>query len=600
MHDEPPQAAPAPPLERWASRLAVALLAVVPLLPSLRARFVYDDTTIIRDNPLLRGWGALLRVWGEPYWPGEGPNSLGLYRPLHVAALSTVWNLGGGAPIWFHLYALALAAVTALAVFWLLRHVIGDTTAALIAALWFATQPLHVEAVASVANTSELLVVLCTIALVWLLERFSAPDAAHQWRRAAAVGVLSACALLAKESGLLALPLAVLTVWGSRSRAATSGAAVAVNSHAMHLSTIVRDGWRIWLACAVSLGAALVARSAVLGAPVSRLSIAAQGLDGLAPWERVRVMLSLWPRIAQMLVWPSGLAPYYGPTLVPAHRDALAALSALVALGVVLLGVALARRGDRRPLVAIGWIVLTYLPASNLLAATGQLLSDRTLLGATVGIALAIAWLLHRVPRAARRVGVLLLALMIARGAFTSTNYATSWTTHRSLWTRLVATYPEEHLGYKLLGMDARARGDTMAALSALERAVAMAPTDRQGRFEYGQLLYSMGRYAESVRVLAPLARNGDAQSEPGFVALYLDAVGRAGGASAVVQAATPLARSPAAAAAASLYLGVANEQLGRIAAADSAYAQGLRANPGDSVLRARRAALERSSGRLH
>ena len=309
-------------------------------------------------------------------------------------------------------------------------------------------------------------------------------------------------------------------------------------------------------------------------------------------------MLSLWPRIARMLVWPNGLAPYYGSTIVPAHRDALAALSAFVALGVVLLIVVLARRGDRRPLVALAWIALLYLPASNLLTATGQLLSDRTLFGATVGVALALAWLLERVPSAARRIGVLFAAVMIARGAFVATDYAISWTTHRTLWTRLVATYPDEHLGYKLLGMDARGRGDTVTALSALERAVVMAPTDRLGRFEYGQLLYSMHRYPAAVRVLAPLARNGDALSEPGFVALYLDAVGRAGGASAIIEAATPLTRSTDAGATASLYLGVANEQLGRVTAAESAYAQGLRSSPLDTVLRARRAALEPSSRR--
>jgi hypothetical protein len=44
----------------------------------------------------------------------------------------------------------------------------------------------------------------------------------------------------------------------------------------------------------------------------------------------------------------------------------------------------------------------------------------------------------------------------------------------------------------------------------------------------------------------------------------------------------------------AALYVGVADEQLGRFAAADSAYGVGLRAQPTDSLLHARRAALER------
>ena len=85
----------------------IAVAGVLPLLPTLRAAFVYDDTTIIRDNALLRGWDALGRVWGAPYWPTAGADVSGLYRPLHVALLALVWNAGGGAARPFHVYALA-------------------------------------------------------------------------------------------------------------------------------------------------------------------------------------------------------------------------------------------------------------------------------------------------------------------------------------------------------------------------------------------------------------------------------------------------------------------------------------------------------------
>ena len=47
----------------------LALVSLLPMLPTLRGAFVYDDTTIIRDNATLRGWAALGRVWSEPYWP---------------------------------------------------------------------------------------------------------------------------------------------------------------------------------------------------------------------------------------------------------------------------------------------------------------------------------------------------------------------------------------------------------------------------------------------------------------------------------------------------------------------------------------------------
>lgn len=565
---------------RW-SIGATALLAIAPLLPTLRAAFVYDDTTIIRDNALLRGWGALARVWSQPYWPSEGVDALGLYRPLHLALLATVWNASGGSARWLHVYALLLAVLASLAVWWMLRQGVG-AVAALAAAAWFATHPLHVEAIASVANTSELVVTLCTAALVWLIGAV-APKPEHRmrdWLRAAAVGLLAAAALSAKESGLLSVPLAALTVWGWQR-----------DARGQPLMAFLRANGRAWLGALVGVTAILLARVAVLGAPVANSSIAAQGLSALTASERVTRMMSLWPHIAGMLVWPTSLAPYYGPSIFPAQGTVLAMLSAIVVVTLVALSVAEARRGDRRLLVAVGWVALTYFPASNLAAATGQIISDRTLFGATIGVAFAIAWALDRLPWFARRAAMVVVALVVARGAIVSARYAVAWTSHRTLWERLAESQPNEHLAYKLLGMDARARGDMPRALSLLQRALTMAPTDRQLRFELGQAQYTAGQYAPAASTLTPLLKDGDARREPGFVALYLDAVGRGSGPQAVVRAAAPLLHSETAPVAA-LYSGTALEALGQPTAAESTYVAGLRRNPTDSALLARRAAL--------
>ena len=571
------------------SAAALIVLAVAPLLPTLRAAFVYDDTTIIRDNVLLRGWGAIARVWGEPYWPSDALTTLGLYRPLHIAMLAAVWNVTGGGALWFHLYALLLAALTMLVVWYILRRGVGRM-AALVGAAWFATQPLHVEAVASVANTSELLVTLCTAGLIRTLGT-RVPDNASSSdvQRALLVGLLAAAALAAKESGLLALPLAALTVWGWQRR----------DTGSVSFVTFARSNVRAWTAGCVGIVAVLLARLVVLGAPVSHGSIAAQGLDGVSAADRVVAMMSLWPRIAMMLAWPSSLSPYYGPTIFPEHAGGLALLSGLVVLSLALIVVELARRGDRRPFVALAWMVLTYFPASNLLAATGQILSDRTLFGASVGAALAIAWALDLLPPFGRRVAAGLLAIVIVRGAVMTAHYAVAWTSHRALWTRLAEVAPNEHLSYKLLGMDARARGDTARALPLLERAFAMAPSDRQIRFELGQVQYATGRYGAAARTLAPLLTDGEARSERGFVALYLDAVGRAGGPQSVVRAAAPLIHSESAPVVA-LFLGIAQEQLGNREGADSAYVAGLRRSAGDSALLMRWTALHPERAHHH
>jgi Flp pilus assembly protein TadD len=558
------------------------LCAMLPVLPTLRAAFVYDDTTIIRDNLLLRGWGSLVHVWSSPYWSGDGGEALGLYRPVQQALLAVVWNVGHGSALLFHVYAILLAALTAVVVWHLLRRG-TDGLPALVGAVWFASHPLHVEAIASVANTSELVVALSTIGLTFALVR--RPSRVSHTRAGSAthlllVAALAGVAIGAKESGLLALPLALLTAWGWKKSI----------EDRTSLREFIRENAREILAAIASVAAVLLARLAVLGAPVSTASIGAQGVSGTAS-ERIVTMMSLWPRIARMLLLPSGLSPYYGPTIVPEHSGGLALLSISVFIGVAGLALVMARRGDARPLVALGWAALTYLPASNLVTPTGQLLSDRALFGATIGVALGIAWAVDSIPPFGRRVAAALMMLLVARNTLTGAHYAVAWTSHRTLWTRMIEEAPAEHLGYKLLGMDARARGDTTQAISLLERAFAMAPSDRQTRFELGQAQYATGRYRAAVATLSPLMQNADARGERDFVSLYLDAVGRSGGPAAVIRAATPLIHS-ATAPTADLFIGIAHEQMGDRVAAESAYVAGLRRSAGDSALLARYLAL--------
>jgi hypothetical protein len=580
----PPEAPAAPPSTAGRSWLlgmvALVLLAVGPLLPTLRATFVYDDTQIISGNTTIRGWSALAHVWGQPYWPnGE---AMGLYRPLHVALLSTIYNAGGGAPIWFHLHALGLAALTSVAVWWLLRRAVGPGPA-LVAALWFAAQPLHVEAIASVANSSELLVVLFTVALVAVLARVPAEPArpGRDWGRAALVGLLSAAAVLSKESGIIALPLAALSVWGWNRRSAVT----------VPTRTFVRTNLRAWIAGALCVGTALAVRAIVLAAAVAPISLAPPGLEGLTTIPRVRTVLSLWPRIAQMLVWPAGLSPLYGVSILPDHRGAIALASVVIVAALGAAAAVLARRGDRRPLVALVWVGLAYLPASNLFGAVGPLVSDRTLFGATVGAAMALAWALDMLPPFSRRVAMVLCALAIARGTIVATRHALDWTNHRMLWTRLVELYPEEHVGHHMLGLSMWAHGDTSGALVEVGRGLSMSPADAKNRTSYGRLLYETGRYRNAAQVLAPLMRTEGGRTDPATVAYYFDAVGRSAGAPAVVRAAKPLLRGGSAPVAA-LYMGLAHERLGRLTAADSAYRLGLRASPRDSVLLAQYAKL--------
>lgn len=475
---------------------------------TLRATFVYDDTSLIRANDRLHAWAAVWRAWGWEYWPHGGS---GLYRPLHVSALAVLWNAGGGRPLPFHLYALALHALAAWMLWRLLARAVS-LPAAFAAALWFAVHPLHVEVVASVSNSSDLLVMLFTLLLVDVLRR----EGEIGWARAAVAATLATAALLSKESGILALPIALITGWGWSAERGPP------------LSAYLAARRRVLLAAAGALGVGVVARAVVLSGSVAAVVRVAPGLADASAPERAAIMLSLWPRLAAMLGAPYALAPYYGASTLPAPRAMWAAAGGVLLIVLSLAAYLAARRGERRPAVALAWVVLGYLPASNILLPTGILIADRALFLASVGAALGLAVLIDRARGRVREIarGVLVAAALVMAGE--SLLYAAAWTTHRTLWERLVAAAPDEPLGYALLGHDRRLHGDSARALELLARAVALDPRHASVRIEYATLLHASGRDADAAIVLAPVMADPAFRRDSTLAALWGDVQRRA------------------------------------------------------------------------
>ena len=161
---------PAPSTPPTAARRRIELLvggvAFAAYARTLLFGFVYDDTTVIRSNPQIQSWSAMWHALAQPYWGAHRAGS-GLYRPLFVSTLGALWNGTNHAPIWFHLFAVLLHVAATIAVLRLASRAV-ERTPAVIGALWFAVQPVHVEAIASVANTSEIIVALLALSLAWL------------------------------------------------------------------------------------------------------------------------------------------------------------------------------------------------------------------------------------------------------------------------------------------------------------------------------------------------------------------------------------------------------------------------------------------------
>lgn len=515
--------------------LAILCAAILPYIVTLSFGYTYDDV-VISEEPSRHTLRAVWHAWVESYW---GNKETGLYRPFAQSLFALMWNLGGGHPLIFHVFVLALHVVTTLLVWVLLQRALSRPAAAL-GALLFAADPVHVEAIGSIANSTEIMVTLLAIGMVLVICRMDAddrPPAPARWGVALLAGLLYLLALGAKESAGTLPALALVCWWGWRApkHDAPAGAGF--------LRTIAR-GWRIWIVATAVLAAAVSARYLVLGRLAVNPDFVAPGIRETSAIHRVYTMLAAWPLVGKLLFWPDTLLMHYGKDIVvPQTSLTRSAVLSLVVVALALAGaIAAARRGDRRPLAAIAWIALAYLPASNLLVPTGQLLAERTMYLPSVGAAMLAAWGLERIARAAARavprrgaeLAVALPALAVATlGARKSSTAILPWQDSYTLFVSGIDAMPNSARPYWLLGNWYNNHGNRTRALAYLAHAHKLDPADPVIVYYYVNALHTAGEYETELGVLRDAV--GRIHTSEPIRVMFLTTLGERRGADSVI-----------------------------------------------------------------
>lgn len=509
-------------LRRHAPAFAVALLALAATITSLGHDFTYDDRYVILGNDLVHHLAGLGALWRQTYWPAAfGADG---YRPVVTTMFTLEWVAGHGAPWVFHLVNIVLAVATAVAVRWCAAALLPEAGAFVAGAL-FAVHPVHVEVTGNVVGQSELVVALCLVLAVGLYLRRRL-EGGIPGRDAALILALFAVALFTKEHAVVLPGLLV----------------------AAELTVIRRDDWRTRLRQARPLGLALVAIGL---AYLAARGLVQRGLTGfepfpvfrflhLGPVDRVLTMMNEMPRVARLLVFPAHLSGDYSPLDVTvANGFDLAALPGLmITLGVVVLAVALRRRA---PVVSFGlcWLVVAYLPVSNLLLPAGFITAERTLFFPSVGVMLvagAVATQLFAADAVrVQRVAWSAVAVLVLLGAARSIARQRVWKNNDVFVQALLHDAPNGYRAHFLSGRHLAQKGDGRGMELEYRHAMRLFPYDagmtlsiadaytRNGLYKPASDLFEwtysvepntgQGRY-EYVYSLARLERWGDVRRE--------------------------------------------------------------------------------------
>jgi protein O-mannosyl-transferase len=399
--------------------------------------------------------------------------------------------------------------------------------------------------VANIVNSSEVLVALFGIACIGVVLRASMrSDGGVRigWRPALLAAGCYALAIGAKESGAGIPAIAFLCLWGWR----------AADAKRPSFREVLVGGWRVWALCTVALVGVVTARYFVLGGLTVSQHWVTHEVRNFTFAPRFWTMTAAWPLVGRLLLWPSRLRMHYGSDIViPLTEPTIWSVLSLATAAIIVACAAwLARRGERRPLVAIAWVAIAFLPASNLLVPTGQLLAERTLYLPSVGVALLVAWGINAVYGFARGMGGAFaaqlatgvpLAAVAIGGLLVTYPEVIPWQTNYTLFLHGIEQSPRASRPWQLMGDLYANKGDHKKAIMYLERAHSLEPANDNVVYFYAEQLHAIGALESELALLRDVAKENPT-SEQTWV-MYLVALGTRRGPDSVL---AELARVPA------------------------------------------------------
>jgi tetratricopeptide (TPR) repeat protein len=308
--------------------LLIIAAAVIAYYNSFQGQFLWDDTTLVKNNPALRGGPGIKSVFTKTIGDTDAPSYF--YRPLQLLSYSFDHRLWGFNPVGYHITNLLLHILTALALFRLVACLFGDRLLAFLTALLFVVHPIHTEAVSYISGRADslalLFMLLCFICYIRLT--------------GASLYLLTfltyGLALLSKE-GSIVFPALILLYHVVFKRK--------INGKAF-LLIITTLSVYLFLRLAVSKSAAI---------PLSLLAGA---------WKRTPGFFVAIAGYLRLLFLPWNLHMEYGNQLFKfSHPQAIAGVGATICL-IAYAG----RRKNTNPLVsfAVLWFFITLIPVANI------------------------------------------------------------------------------------------------------------------------------------------------------------------------------------------------------------------------------------------
>ncbi len=476
-----------PTIQPWAKhfRWLVPLIAILVYIPSFNADFTLDDVLIVEENTYVRSLDKIPDIWTSHYWAGKvDATDKGLYRPLTLTSYNLQYALSGKNAAAFHLVNILLHALLCIVLMWCVTLLFSDQRLAILSGLLFAIHPIHTEAVAGIVGRAEIMT-----ALFILLAMISY----HQWvkdNKLKWLGFLllsSFAAMTSKEHGFL-IP-AIIGLQETYYFFSQKKYAVKDKKKWIAFGTVSLLAVLLW-----------IFRSTITGPTASHEMWAS-----VSTGDRMATALRTTVEYIGMHIVPIHLSADYWVHEVPivgfGNLGVLLSTVVIVALLIGTWGLKL-----RWPVVSWGvlFFFLMLLPVSNFLFAAGFLKAERILYIPSIGLIIAMAFLLLKLFESKKgRIPAMVLALLMILFFVGKTFLrAGDWKNNYTLSIATLKTSPNSPRFNNMMGLELKAKKQGKEALVYFEKAVKSNPNHVPALVNLGLAYRNLGQYEEAAAIL--------------------------------------------------------------------------------------------------
>ncbi len=419
--------------------LVILLVSFVVYFNALFGGFVYDDNSQIVENPWIRDIRNIPTIFSNGVWSFQpGLSTSNYYRPLMHIVYMLNYHLFGLNPWGFHLVNILFHCSVSVLVFLIIRRLLKErilTTSsvylspAFLAAILFATHPIHTEAVTWIAGLPDV-----SFAFFYLLSLYFYILFRDGAKGVYLLSIFSfSVATLFKETALT-LPIML----------------IACDYLVKKSDEAILDGVKRYIPYVVVSCVYLLVRYYTL-----RSFVPMESYTGLSTYQFIINVFPLFREYLASLLWPSNLSFWHTFHPISSLFEANGMISLFVT-AIYFIAAAAAYRRNKAVFFGLVLIVVPLLPAFYIKAISGKPFAERYLYLPSVGFVLLLAvflsWIREKLPRGviSSTIAVLVIVGLYAGGTIERNN---AWKNNFTFWSDTVLKSPDSAIAHNELGL---------------------------------------------------------------------------------------------------------------------------------------------------